>query len=112
MEIAGWGGAAIRVLDDGGHGPGQEPPSNRPGDRIGRPEQVRILNNYIHHNQHESSEENDGDSNPFTQHAAGYGVDVHHGAWAQITENLFDFNRHAIASSGQPAVMTRPETWC
>ncbi|EHK53773.1 FG-GAP repeat domain-containing protein [Allomesorhizobium alhagi] len=100
MEIAGWGGAAIRVLDDGGHGPGQEPPSNRPGDRIGRPEQVRILNNYIHHNQHESSEENDGDSNPFTQHAAGYGVDVHHGAWAQITENLFDFNRHAIASSG------------
>lgn len=100
MEVAGWGGAAIRVLDGGGHGPGQEPPSNRPGDRIGRPEQVRILNNYIHHNQHESSEENDGDSNPFTQHAAGYGVDVHHGAWAQITENLFDFNRHAIASSG------------
>ncbi len=100
MEIFGWGGAGIRVLDDREQGPGQEPSSNRPGERIGRPEQVRIFNNYIHHNQHESTEENDGDWNPFTQHAAGYGVDVHHGAWAQITENLFDFNRHAIAASG------------
>jgi hypothetical protein len=100
MEVFGWGGAAIRVLDDGGHGPGQEPSSNLPGDRIGRPEQVRIIGSYLHHNQHESSEENDGDSNPFTQHAGGYGVDVHHGAWALIRENLFDFNRHAIAASG------------
>ena len=100
MEVFGWGGAAIRILDDGGHGPGQESPLNRPGDRIGRPEQVRIIGNYLHHNQHESSEENDGDSNPFTQHAGGYGVDVHHGAWALIAENLFDFNRHAIAASG------------
>ena len=41
MEIAGWGGNGIRVLDEGDdekqpeEGPGQEPPSNRPGDRIG-----------------------------------------------------------------------------
>ena len=42
--------------------------ANRPGDRIGRPDQVRILGNYLHHNQHESSEENDGDSEPL--HAA------------------------------------------
>ena len=41
------GGAAIRVLDDGGHGPGQESPANRPGERIGRPDQVRIIGNYL-----------------------------------------------------------------
>ena len=113
MEIFGWGGAGLRVLDDGGHGPGQEAPNNRPGERIGRPEQVRIFNNYFHHNQHESEDESvDCDLSwdwagakwawceAFRQHAAGYGVDVHHGAWAQIYFNLFDVNRHAIAASG------------
>jgi hypothetical protein len=115
MEIFGWGGAGVRVLDDleGEHGPGQEPPTNRPGDRIGRPEQVRILNNYIHHNQHASEDDSvDCDFSLdwlgleslgcvlFGGHAAGYGVDVHHGAWAQIHFNLFDVNRHAIAASG------------
>ena len=74
-------------------GPGQEPPNNRPGERIGRPEQVRIFGNYIHHNQHPRT-------TGFDNHAAGYGVDVHHGAWAQIYENVFDFNRHAIAAAG------------
>ena len=116
MEIFGWGGAGVRVLDDqeGAHGPGQEPPNNRPGDRIGRPAQVRILNNYFHHNQHASEDESvDCDLSwdwagakwawcqAFRQHAAGYGVDVHHGAWAQIYFNLFDVNRHAIAASGK-----------
>jgi hypothetical protein len=101
MEIFGWGGAGIRVLDDG------------PGDRIGRPEHVRILNNYIHHNQHESEDESvDCDCSWYyacldwlwcvltRKHAAGYGVDVHDGAWAQIFFNLFDENRHAIAAAG------------
>lgn len=116
MEIFGWGGAGVRVLDDqeGRHGPGQEPPNNRPGERIGRPEQVRIFNNYFHHNQHESERESvDCDCSwyyacldwvwcqAFTQHAAGYGVDVHHGAWAQVYFNLFDVNRHALAASGK-----------
>jgi hypothetical protein len=117
MEIFGWGGAGIRVHDvrEIPDGPGQEPPDNRPGGRIGRAEHVRILNSYIHHNQHAS----EGDSvdcdfswwppwKPVTwawceltrQHAAGYGVDVHHGAWAQIVFNLFDVNRHAVAASG------------
>jgi hypothetical protein len=96
MEIFGWGGAGVYVLDDkaGSHGPGQEPPNNRPGDRIGRPEQVRILNNYIHHNQHAAE-------GVFSGHATGYGVNVHHGAWAQIYFNLFDVNRHAIKASGK-----------
>ena len=116
MEIFGWGAAGVRVLDDdeAQQGPGQEPPYNRPGDRIGRPEQVRIYNNYIHHNQHESERESvECDCTwyygcvdwlwcqAFKQHAAGYGVDVHDGAWAQIYFNLFDDNRHAIAASGK-----------
>lgn len=93
MEIAGWGGQGIQVLDDAEQGPGQESPNNRPGERIGRPEQVRIFRNYFHHNQHPRE-------GIFDTFAAGYGVDVHHGAWARITENVFDFNRHAIAAAG------------
>jgi hypothetical protein len=54
-EIAGWGGQWIQALDDPEQGPGQESPNNRPGERIGRPDQVRIFKNYIHHNQHPRS---------------------------------------------------------
>ncbi len=35
MEIAGWGGQGIQVLDDPEQGPGQESPNNRPGERKG-----------------------------------------------------------------------------
>jgi len=95
MEIAGWGAAAVRVLDEYGDGaaaagPGQEQPYNFPGERIGRPEQIRIFNNYIHHNQRPSE---DGSN------ALGYGIDIGGGAWAQIYENVFDSNRHAIAAA-------------
>ena len=106
VEIAGFGGAAIRVVDDGeaAEGPGQDFSNNRPGDRIGRPEQVRISRSYFHHNQHESEAEDVPDYDLYhklmDQHAAGYGVDIHHGAWATITENVFDDNRHAVASAG------------
>jgi hypothetical protein len=115
-EIYGWGGAAVRVYDekDGREGPGQSPNQNYPGDRIGRPDQVRILGNYIHHNQHASEDESiDCEWSwdwlggkwaacaLFRQHAAGYGVSVHHGAWALVDRNLFDMNRHAIAGSGK-----------
>jgi hypothetical protein len=92
MEIAGWGGQGIQVVDDPADGPGQESPNNREGERIGRPEQVRIFNNYIHHNQHPRT--------AFNSHTAGYGVETNHGSWAQIYENVFDFNRHAIAAAG------------
>jgi hypothetical protein len=114
MEIAGWGGAAISVEDDAEHGPGQEPtaddPGNDPGERIGRPEQIRIFNNYIHHNQHPARVEWVRacplwvvcvPTPVYEGHTAGYGVDVHHGAWAQIYQNVFDSNRHAIAASGK-----------
>jgi hypothetical protein len=98
MELAGWGGQAVQVLDEGdaddqpADGPGQVPPNNFPGERIGRADQVRIFRNYIHHNQHPRS--------TLDNHTAGYGVDVHHGAWAQVYENVFDFNRHAVAAAG------------
>lgn len=96
MEIAGWGGKGIHVVDDDAgpaEGPGQVPPQNRPGERIGRADQIRIFRNYIHHNQHPRE-------GVFAGHAAGYGVEVNHGAWAQVYENLFDFNRHALAAAG------------
>lgn len=115
-EIFGWGGAGVRVFDDdrGEEGPGQEPGSNYPRERIGRPNQERIIGNYFHHNQHASEDESvDCDFSwdwlglkwvgceLFKQHAAGYGAEVHHGAWALIDSNLFDMNRHAIAASGK-----------
>ena len=111
MEIAGWGNAGIDVQDEGNEyqqpadGPGQEQPNNAPGERIGRPEQIRILHNYIHNNQHPrqwivSCRWIIFCTPWLSSHTAGYGVDVSHGAWAQIDENVFDFNRHAITASG------------
>jgi hypothetical protein len=83
MEIFGWGGTGITVTDD----PGDE---QLPG-RIHHPDQIRIFGNFFHHNQ-----------NPTTGGSArGYGVDISVGAWAAITENLFDWNRHGIAAHGQ-----------
>lgn len=78
MDLAGWSGAAIRVVD--------EPRFDGAG-RIERPEQVTVRGNYIHHNQHEGGN--------------GYGVDVSLGGTALIQENVFDFNRHAIAGHGK-----------
>jgi hypothetical protein len=46
---------------------------------------VRILGNYMHHNAREG---------------AGYGVNVSSGGYATIEGNVFDFNRHAVASDG------------
>lgn len=121
MEIAGWGGAAIKIVDDDPELLIPEgcvklpPPANGhprplsqafacppgkvvtratpgPGGRISRSDQVRIYNNYLHHNQHPRTVTD--------SHTAGYGVDLSYGAWAQITHNLFDHNRHAITASG------------
>lgn len=98
MEVFGWGEVGVQVLDEGDaddqpeEGPGQTPPNNFPGDRIGRPDQVRIFGNFIHNNQNPRS--------VLDAHTGGYGVQVSHGAWAQIYENLFDFNRHAIEGAG------------
>ena len=82
MEVAGWGEAAIKVED----------PEAGPGvpDHDLDPIRVLIHDNYIHHNQKQSV---DG-------HASGYGVSNHHFAWSRIYQNVFDHNRHAVASAG------------
>ncbi len=109
MEIAGWGGEGIRVQDDANEyftppllaeawqlrrlpGACEEPPYNGPQGRIGSPDQVRIVGNYIHHNQQPRS--------TFDGHAGGYGVLVTFGAHAQISRNVFASNRHSIAAGG------------
>jgi hypothetical protein len=74
-EIYGWNGSGISVND--------------PAARIGyasNPTAVRIHDNFIHHNQHPNS--------------AGYGVVIGDGAYALIEQNVFDYNRHAIAGDG------------
>jgi len=78
MEIAGWGGAGIRV-DNGG-------PSTHP-------QEILIHDNFIHHNQHPA--------HWYGGHTGGYGVEVSWLSWAKIYQNVFDFNRHAIAASGE-----------
>jgi hypothetical protein len=109
MEVAGFGGEAIRVQDSsseyfnppilaeawqlrGIEGVCKEPPFNGPQGRIGSPDQVRIVGNYIHNNQQPRT---------ITEgHAGGYGVEVTAGAYARISQNLFSANRHSIAAGG------------
>ncbi len=75
LEVAGFCEAGVYVSDSDGI-------NNDFGD-------VRVHNSFLHHNQGP-----DGD---------GYGVVVLEGAKALIEHNVFDFNRHAIAStSGAP----------
>jgi hypothetical protein len=70
----------------------KEPPFNGPLGRIGSPDQVRIIGNYIHNNQQPRT---------ITEgHAGGYGVEVTDGAYARIAQNVFSTNRHAIAGGG------------
>jgi len=107
MEIAGFGGEGIRVQDDpneyfnppilaeawqlrGIDGVCREAPYNGPNGRIGSPDQVRIIGNFIHNNQQPS---HDG-------HAGGYGVEVTDGAHARISQNLFSTNRHSVMGGG------------
>jgi hypothetical protein len=118
MEVAGFGGEGIRVQDDKdkyfdpyplqvnlteepeaytqrGRTDIQichEPPFAGPNGRISRPEDVRIIGNFIHNNQQPRTI-TDG-------HAGGYGVEVTYGAFALISQNLFSANRHSIAAGG------------
>lgn len=88
MEFAGWGGGAIGVEDLYDDERAKE--TNRDEGRITAPSQVKIVGSFFHHNQHPSS----------GTHAAGYGVVLGDGAWAHISSNVFDFNRHAVATNG------------
>ncbi|HZM74739.1 MAG TPA: putative Ig domain-containing protein [Candidatus Limnocylindrales bacterium] len=91
-EVYRWRGSGIGVFD---------------GDTVGRnilnrdnATEVSIHDNYIHHNQHPSS--NVCGSGPLDGggHSAGYGVLISGGAYALVERNVFDGNRHAIAGDG------------
>lgn len=75
MDIAGWNIAGIYIRDQ--------------YERISSPEEIKISDSFFHHNQHSPG-------------GNGYGIAVKHGAKALIERNVFDFNRHAIASEGAP----------
>ena len=118
MEIAGWGGAAIKVDDhvctttsgDEFPCPDEPPHANGRGGRIWHSDQIKIHDNFFHHNQHPTESDCEWVGSPrggwpgtwlrCETKAAGYGVDVGAGAWARIYRNVFDFNRHAIAAAG------------
>lgn len=77
-EIFGWTGVGVAVNDDDA--------LNRI-DYALNPETVKVRENFIHHNQYEGK--------------FGYGVALGAGAYALIEKNVFDWNRHAIASNGR-----------
>jgi Right handed beta helix region len=83
MEVAGWGGSAIRV-DDSDHF--KDIPTQEPSVLF-----IRIHDNYVHHNQHSTSDHT----------SLGYGVVVSTGAFAQIYQNVFDYNKHSITAAGK-----------
>ncbi len=74
-EFTGWSSSGLRILDF--------------YERLDRftPAAVWIHENFFHHNERVSK---------------GYGVNVGDGAYALIEKNVFDYNRHAIASDGTP----------
>jgi hypothetical protein len=51
---------------------------------------IKIHDNYIHHNQHSTS----------GSHSEGYGVEVGRGGFAEIFQNVFDYNKHSITADG------------
>jgi hypothetical protein len=74
-EISGWSGSAVKIEDDG-----------QRIDYVANPDTVHVHDNYIHNNQHEGRQ--------------GYGFVIGNGAYALIDQNVFDWNRHAIAGDG------------
>jgi hypothetical protein len=96
-EIHHWRGSAINVHDGNN--------ANDPAfvGRINRDnaDTVRVHDNYIHHNQHPSSNYCGSKLIDGGGHAAGYGVVASDGAYATIENNVFDWNRHSIAGDGK-----------
>lgn len=72
MEISGWSGQGVYVVNSAG--------------TITSVDQVKVHDNFFHHNQHVGGN--------------GYGVESTGGAHVLIERNLFDYNRHAIAAGG------------
>jgi hypothetical protein len=80
-ELFEWHGIAVRVAADDPDSETCGAPSST------RSARVRVVGNYIHDNQ---------------RTGLGYGVQAGHGAFVFIDGNTFDWNRHAVASDGQP----------
>lgn len=62
-------------------------PADTPRMTVDQAGLTRVSRNFIHHN---------------SRDGLGYGVSVNSGGYATIEGNLFDHNRHAIASNGSP----------
>ena len=93
MEIFHWSGIGVQVAD------------NVAWEKLERgrlfntnPGAVRIRGSFFHHNRHGAGE--------------GYGVEVTHGGYATIEQNVFDENRHAIAGGSARTRSTTPGTRC
>lgn len=86
-ELLWWSNAAVHVTARIDADSPADVPAGTP--LVGRDnrDEVVIRGNYIHHN---------------ARDGLGYGVNVSHGAYATIERNVFDYNRHAIASDGSP----------
>lgn len=83
-EIAGWPGAAVYV--EGTVFMLEPPPKyHGPRMRLVDANKVRVERNFIHHNARDEG---------------GYGVVMGASSYATVTGNVFDFNRHAVTSSG------------
>lgn len=83
-----WTAAAVGVAGKVPHvGTLPEVPASTPLMTYAQAGLVRITRNFLHHN---------------SRDGLGYGVVTSHGVYATIEGNLFDHNRHAIASAGDP----------
>jgi len=96
-EIYRWRGAAVNVHD----GNDANNPASVGRINLDNADTVRVHDNYIHHNQHPSSNFCGSGAIDGGGHAAGYGVVVSDGAYALIERNVFDWNRHSIAGDGK-----------
>jgi hypothetical protein len=96
-ELYRWRGAAVNVHD----GDSQDPSNNRDLIHRSNAQTMWIHDNYIHHNQHPSTNVCGSGFIDGGGHAGGYGVVVSTGGFALIERNVFDWNRHAIAGDGK-----------
>jgi hypothetical protein len=92
-EFYKWRGSAVNIHDD--DGVTDRTPTNRL--TKDNPQAVWIHDNSFHDNQHPTT----CDLLSSSGHGAGYGVNVGDGAYALIERNVFDKNRHAVASNGK-----------
>lgn len=79
-ELSGWSTVAVDVRDPFDR-------LNQSGNNWNPYNWVWVHDNYIHHNQRNRTD--------------GYGVSVHESGYALIEQNVFDYNRHAIAAEGK-----------